>query len=108
RAMAVSVADRFPQSRLAPRGLLLAARLAARGGDDAGAQTLVKRIIESYPDARELPEALYLLAQTGEARGQRDAAALAYRELRVLAPASGWADGAEDRLAALAADGVQW
>src|SRR5262249_50764306 len=52
-------------------------------------------------------EALYLLGQTGEARGQRDAAALAYRELRIVAPASGWADGAEDRLAALASAGVQ-
>jgi soluble lytic murein transglycosylase len=69
---------------------------------------MIKRLIEHYPDSRELAEALYLLGQTGEARGQRDAAALAYRELRVLAPASGWADGADDRLAVLAADGVQW
>jgi soluble lytic murein transglycosylase len=108
RSMAVSVADHHPQSRLASRALVLAARLAARGGDDAGAQALIKRLIETYPDSRDLAEALYLLGQTGEARGQRDAAALAYRELRVLAPASGWADGAEDRLAALASDGVQW
>jgi soluble lytic murein transglycosylase len=106
RAMAVAVADRHPQSRLAPRALIMGARLAARAGDDAGAQALIKRLIESYPDARELPEALYLLGQTGEARGQREAAALAYRELRVLAPATAWADGADDRLAALAAAGV--
>jgi soluble lytic murein transglycosylase len=108
RTMAVGVADRHPQSRLAPRALLSAARLAMLTGDDAGAQTFIKRVIESYPDSRELPEALYLLGQTGEARGQRDAAALAYRELRVLAPASGWANGAEDRLVVLAAEGVQW
>jgi len=106
RAMAVSVVDRHPQTRLAPRALLLAARLAARAGDDADAQTHVKRLIEHYPDSRELAEALYLLGQTGEARGQRAAAALAYRELRILAPASGWADGAEDRLAILAAEGI--
>jgi soluble lytic murein transglycosylase len=106
RAMAVAVVDRHPQSRLAPRALILAARLAARTGDDVGAQALVKRLIDSYPDSRELAEALYLLGQSGEARGQREAAALAYRELRVLAPASGWAAGAEDRLALLAADGV--
>src|SRR5262249_61674063 len=70
------------------------------------AQAALKRLIASYPDAPTLPEALYLLGQTGEARGQRDAAASAYRELRILAPTTGWADGAEDRLAALAAAGV--
>ena len=107
RAMAVSVADRFPQGRLAPRALLFAARIAARAGDDTEAQTLLKRLIEQYPDARELPEALYLLGQTGEARGLREAAALAYREIRILAPTSGWADGADDRLAILATAGFQ-
>jgi soluble lytic murein transglycosylase len=106
RAMAVSVADRHPQSRLAPRALLTAARLASRAGDDASAQTLIKRLIEHYADSHELPEALYLLGQIGEARGQRDAAALAYRELRVLAPTTGWAAGADDRLTALASEGV--
>jgi soluble lytic murein transglycosylase len=107
RAMAVAVADRHPQSRLAPRALIFAARLAARAGDETGAHALVKRVIDAYPDSRDVPEALYLLGMTGEARGQRDAAALAYRELRVLAPATGWADGAEDRIAALAAEGVR-
>ena len=106
RAMATSVADRHPQSRLAPRALLVAARLAMRAGDDAGAQALITRAIDTYPNSRELPEALYLLGQTGEARGQREPAALAYRELRILAPASSWADGAEDRLALLAAAGI--
>src|SRR5207244_12540533 len=58
------------------------------------------------PERPGLREGLYLLGQTGEARGQRDAAASAYRELRILAPTTGWADGAEDRLAALAAAGI--
>ena len=107
RAMATSIADRHPRSRLAPRALLMGARVASRAGDDAAAQILVKRLVDQYADTPELPEALYLLGQLGEARGQRDAAALAYRELRILAPTSGWADGAEDRLAALAGDGVQ-
>jgi soluble lytic murein transglycosylase len=107
RGMAVSVADRHPQSRVAPRALFLAARLASRLGDEANAQVLIKRVIDAYPDSRELPAALYMLGATGEARGQREAAALAYRELRILAPTSGWADGADDRLAALAAEGVR-
>jgi soluble lytic murein transglycosylase len=107
-AMALAVADRHPQSRLAPRALMLAARLAARVGDDAGAQVTLERLGRTYPDAREVAEALYVLGQTREALGEREAAAQAYRELRVLAPASGWAEGAEDRLAVLAAAGVRW
>ncbi|MBI3634763.1 MAG: transglycosylase SLT domain-containing protein [Candidatus Rokubacteria bacterium] len=106
RAALIAVADRQPDSRLAPASLVEAAVLAARAGDDAGAQALLTRMIDAYPDARELPEALYLLGTIGEARGQRDAAALAYRELRVLAPTTGWAAGAADRLTALAAAGV--
>src|SRR5206468_3823652 len=49
----------------------------------------------------------YLLAQAqAQARGQRELAARTYRELRVLLPASDYADGAADRLAALEAAGV--
>ena len=106
RATAVAVADGHKDSRLAPRALLAAATLALRADDDAGAQALLVKLLEAYPDAREAPEALYLLGQSAEARGQRDNAAHAYRELRVLAPTTGWAEGAEDRLAALAASGT--
>ncbi|PYN93610.1 MAG: hypothetical protein DMD91_29755 [Candidatus Rokuibacteriota bacterium] len=107
RTIAASIADHHRDSRLAPRALLFAAVLAERGGDVAESQTLLKRLIDAYPDTRELPEALYLLGLTGEAREQQDAAAHAYRELTILAPTSGWADGAGDRLAALARDGVR-
>ena len=47
-----------------------------------------------------------MLGQTAEVRGQRDNAVRAYRELMVLAPTTGWADGASDRLAVLAAGGT--
>ena len=107
RAAAQSIAERYPDSRLAPASLVLAATLAARVGDDAGEQALLKRLIEAYPDSAEITEALYLLAMNGEARGQADAAAHAYRELQILVPASGWASGASDRLAALSAAGVR-
>jgi soluble lytic murein transglycosylase len=107
QAAALVVADRYPGSRLAPPALLLAATLAARVGDDDGAQTLLKRLLTAYPEGPEAPEALYLLGVTGEGRGQLEAAALAYRELRVLAPASGWAEGASDRLEALINAGVR-
>lgn len=107
RAAARGIAEGYPDSRLAPAALLLAATLAGRAGDDAAEQAHLKRLIEIYPDAAEVPEALYLLGMTGEARGQSEAAAHAYRELRILVPASGWAAGASDRLAALAAAGVR-
>ncbi len=106
RAAALSVADHQGASRLAPRALLMTATLASRAGDEAGAQTALTRLLESHPDSPEVPEALYLLGQTAEARGQRDDAARAYRELMVLAPTTGWADGAADRLAVLAAGGT--
>src|SRR5438132_5719920 len=106
RAMAASVAESYRESRLAPRALLLAATFAARAGDDAQAQTLLGRLVDKYPDAPELPETLYLLGMSAEARGQRELAARTYRDLRVMVPASDYADGAADRLAELGAAGV--
>src|SRR5256886_2903543 len=47
-----------------------------------------------------------LLGMSAEARGQRELAARTYRELRLLLPASDYADGAADRLAALEAAGL--
>jgi len=107
RAAAHGIAERYPDSRFAPASLVLAATLAARAGDDTGEQALLKRLLEAYPDSAEIPQALYLLGMSGEARGQSEAAAHAYRELQILVPASGWAAGASDRLAALAAAGVR-
>jgi peptidoglycan lytic transglycosylase len=106
RASALGVVEHHPGGRLAPRALIVAATLAARGGDEAAAQASLRRLLESYPDAPEVTEALYLLGETLEAREQRAKAADVYRELMVLAPASGYADGAADRLAALAAAGT--
>src|SRR5947207_2168605 len=106
RTVVTAIADRHADSLLAPEALLEAATLAGRAGDDDGAQAALKRLIGSYPDSPALPEALYLLGQTGEARGQGAAAAGGYREVRILPPTAGWADGAQDRLAALAAAGI--
>jgi soluble lytic murein transglycosylase len=107
RAAALAVADKHRDSPLAPTALILAATLASQAGEEAEAQDALKRLVGSYPDAAEIPQALYLLGMSGEARGQTEAAARTYRELRVLAPASGWAEGAEDRLALLASTGMR-
>jgi peptidoglycan lytic transglycosylase len=104
---AASIADEYRDSRLAPPGLLLAATLAERAGDAGASQGFLTRLIESYPDSRELLEALYLLGGIAEARGRQEDAAHAYRELQIIAPTSGWADGATDRLDALARAGVR-
>ena len=106
RAAALGIADKYPDSRLAPRALVEAAVLASRAGDEDGAQAALRRLLERYPDARELPEALYLLGQTAEARADRDLAALAYRQLRVLAPTTGYAEAASDRLGVLLSAGM--
>lgn len=107
RDMAASVAERHRNSRLAPRALLVAAWAASRAGDEAGAQAQLTRLIASYPDAAELPEALYLLGMTAEARGNPEAAAATYRELTLVAPTTGYASGASDRLAVLARAGAR-
>ena len=106
RAAAIAVADRDPDSRLAPRALMLGATLASGAGDEAAAHALLKRLVERYPDAAEIPEALYLIGQTAEARQQPEVAALAYRQLRVLAPTTGYAEAAGDRLVALMQSGT--
>jgi soluble lytic murein transglycosylase len=107
KAAAVAVAERHRDSRLAAGALLFGALVAERAGDPAEANSLLLRLVASYPDAPEVPQALYLLGMLGEARGRHEAAALAYREVRVLAPTSGWATGAEDRLTMLAEAGVR-
>jgi soluble lytic murein transglycosylase len=107
RATALAVADGWPEGRLAPRALLLAATLAFQADDEAQAEALLARLAGAYQQAPEMPEALYLLAMSAEARGARDLAAQAYRQLQLLLPASGYADAAGDRLAALEAAGLR-
>jgi soluble lytic murein transglycosylase len=106
RAAAVSVADRHPDSRLAPRALILASVLASRAGDEIAAQAVLRRLLERYPDVVEVPKALYLVGQIAEARAERDVAVLAYRQLRVLAPTTGYAEAAADRLDVLVTAGT--
>jgi soluble lytic murein transglycosylase len=106
RAAAVALVDRDPDSRLAPRALVLAATLASSAGDEPAAHAALKRLLERYPDSAEVPEALYLVGQTAEARQQSDVAAAAYRQLRVLAPTTAYAEAAGDRLTALTQGGT--
>jgi soluble lytic murein transglycosylase len=107
RELALSVVDRHRESRLAPRALLVATWAASRAGDEAGAQESLTRLLADYADAEEVPEALYLLGMTAEARGQLAAAAMTYRHLTLTAPTTGYAAGASDRLGVLVRAGVR-
>jgi soluble lytic murein transglycosylase len=106
REAAEGIAERSPRARAARSSLLLAAYAAAREGDEARNEALLRRFLKEYPGAAEAPAALYLLGQSFEARDQREHAARVYREITLLAPASGYADGAADRLQALAGAGL--
>ena len=106
RAVLIGLADHHADSRLAPRALLQAATLSSAAADEAEAQSTLLRLLDAYPDSREVTEAIYLLGQSAEALGRRDDAAHTYRQLLVLAPTTGWADGAADRVEALAASGI--
>jgi soluble lytic murein transglycosylase len=106
RAAALALVDRDPDSRLASRALLLAATLASSAGDEPAAHAALKRLLERYPDSADVPEALYLVGQTAEARQQIDVATAAYRQLRVLAPTTAYAEAAGDRLTALMQNGT--
>ena len=106
RRAAESVVERFPGSRLAPQALLFAAYIAARAGDDARHEALLRQFLSSHPDSPSAPSVLYQLGLALEARGERQKAAETFRQLTVIAPASGYADGASDRLAALARGGT--
>ena len=59
------MATHHRDSRLAPRALLVAAWASSRAGDEAGAQETLVKLIADYPDAAEVPEALYLLGHDG-------------------------------------------
>jgi soluble lytic murein transglycosylase len=106
RNVLLALADHHSDSRLAPRALLRGATLASSAGDETAVQATLLRLLDSYPESREVPEALYLLGQSSEALGRADHAAQTYRQLLVVAPTTGWADGAADRLGVLAATGV--
>ncbi len=106
RQVAEAVAERFPDRRIGRSALLLAAYTAARAGDEAGNEALLRRFLSGYAESPETAIALYLLGLSLEARGQRENAAQTYRQLTLLAPTSEYADGAADRLRELARAGV--
>ena len=106
RRAAEALAARFPDGRVGRAALLLAAQLAARAGEEPRAAALLRRFLQTNGESPDTPEVLYLLAASFETQGARDNAAQTYRELTLLAPASEYAAGAEDRLQALAQAGV--
>jgi soluble lytic murein transglycosylase len=106
RRAAESVAEGFPGSRVASQALLFAASAATRAGDEARHEALLRQFLASHADSPNAPAVLYQLGLAFEARAEPQKAAQTYRELTLLAPASGYAGAAADRLAALARGGT--
>ncbi len=106
RQAAESLAQYEPESRLVSQALLLAATLATREGDEAGAERLLRDFLSGFPGSPAAPLARYLLGLTLEARGRSAEAAVTWRELWLLAPATAYAEAAGDHLALLARRGT--
>jgi soluble lytic murein transglycosylase len=104
--IAEALAERHPGLPVARWALQLAAYAFERAGDAARAETLLRRLAARYSGSPDIAGTLYLLGAALEARRQLDQAAQVYREITLLAPASGYADGAADRLETLARSGV--
>jgi len=104
--IAEALAERHAARPVSKSALQLAAYAAERAGDSARAEALLRRLAAQYPESPDLAGTLYLLGASFEARGQLEQAAQVFREITLLAPASGYAEGAADKLEALARSGV--
>jgi soluble lytic murein transglycosylase len=104
--IAEALADRHPGRPISMAALQLAVYAAERAGDPSRAEALLRRLAGQYPGSPDTAETLYLLGASLEARGELEQAAQVYREITLLAPASGYADGALDKLETLAGAGV--
>lgn len=106
RQAAESLAEHDSASRLAPPALLVAAHLASREGDEAGAERLLSKFLSRFPSNPEAARVRYLLGLTLEAQGRYAEAASTFRELWLFVPASAYGEAAADQLALLAGRGV--
>ncbi len=106
RQIAESLAADAPASLLSPEALLLAASLASRDGDEAGAERLLRQFVSRFPANGDAPLARYLLGLALEAQGRPVEAVATFRELWLLAPATAYGEAAAERLEVLAQGGV--
>lgn len=100
------LADRFPDSYLAPIALLRAAVAAENGGETATALAVFKRVLDNYGSENAIAaRALFSVARINETEDRIADAADAYNRLISDYPNSGWTNLARDRIITLTAEG---
>jgi soluble lytic murein transglycosylase len=104
--IAERLAERYASRPISASALQLAAYAAERAGEPGRAEALLRRLAGQYPGSPDAAQTLYLLGASLETRGQLEQAAQVFREITLLLPASGYADGALDKLEKLARSGA--
>ena len=99
----VALADRFPNSYLAPIALINASSAKEEAEDTIGAIALLERVAAEF-DSPELPTVRFSLGRLNEQQGNIDEAIAHYEELLDDHPASGWTNIARSRIIALQID----
>lgn len=100
------LADRFPESYLAPLALLRAAVAAENDGDTTTILAILNRILDDYGSENAIAaRALFSVARIHETEDRIADAADAYNRLITDYPNSGWTNLARDRIITLTAEG---
>lgn len=99
----VALADRFPNSYLAPIALINAASAKEEAEDTIGAISLLERVAAEF-DSPELPAVRFSLGRLNEQQGNIDEAIAHYEQLLDEHAASGWTNIARSRIIVLQID----
>jgi hypothetical protein len=97
--------ERAPLSKTAVNAAYFEATILLRSEDWAGAAAAFQRLVETYPEATTIAEALYQLGVCRWRLGEPTAARAAWEETRRRYPDSRWAELAGERLAETASTG---
>ena len=101
----IQLADRWPDSYLAPFSVFNAAVAAEEESELSRARARLQRLVTEWSDNMLVPRALFSIGRLEEALADYDAAKAAYDRLTDEHPGSGWATAARNRLIALEVQG---
>jgi tetratricopeptide (TPR) repeat protein len=102
----VEIADRFPESYLAPISLTLAAVALENDGNPEAALPLLERIVETYDEtSAEVPRALFSMGRINESLDNIVEALVSYNRLIDDFPGSSWTNLARNRIITLSVEG---
>lgn len=102
----VELADRFPQSYLAPIALSQASVAYENGASADQALTALTQLVDNYDgESADVPRALFAIGRINESMGDIAEAARSYNRLIDDYPASSWTNLARDRIITLSVEG---